>query len=91
MAASDALLARIAGLAGVAERATTALELADARRELDRLREPERLSTAAGQALATIQAERRAAQRAARAQALRQMPNLAAAEAAAAAHPRNSR
>lgn len=83
----DALTARLARLAGNAEQITDAIELADARAELDRLREPERLSTAAGLALAEITAERRAVERAARAARLRDTPDLKTLELDLAANP----
>lgn len=91
MAPNDAVTARLAGLARVAEEATAALDLRDAERDLARLRrEPERLTTGMGLRLAEITAERRAAERAARTAELRALPTLADAEAAhAAANRRN--
>ena len=55
-------------------------DLADARAQLDRLREPEKLTTEAGLALAAITAERKAAERAARTAELSAAPSLLAAE-----------
>lgn len=84
MPANDAVT-RLAGLARVAQEATDALDLRDGERELARLRrEPQKLTTAAGQALAAVQAERVAVERAARAAELRALPTLADAEAHAA-------
>lgn len=78
------LEARLSRLAGTAEEIIARHELDNARAELDRLREPQNLTTAAGQALAEIHAEKRAAQRAARAAELRALPTLADAEMTAA-------
>lgn len=81
MAVSEAVTARLAGLARAAEEATAALDLRDGERTLARLRrEPEMLTTAAGQALAAIHAEKRKVERAARAEHLRALPDLQAAE-----------
>lgn len=77
----EAVTDRLARLAGTAEEATDALDLRDGERELARLRrEPQRMTTEMGLRLAEIAAARRSAQRAARAQKLRAMPNLATAE-----------
>lgn len=72
---------RLQRLARAAEEATDALDLRDGERQLARLRrEPEMLTTSAGQALAKIHAEKRAVERAARAEHLRSLPSLAHAE-----------
>ncbi len=82
---------RLAGLAGTAADLDARADLAEARRTLAALQAPANLTTAAGQALAAITAERVAAQRAARAAQLRSLPTLADAEMSAAANPRSTR
>ncbi len=83
---------RLASLARAAEEATDALDLRDAERALARLRrEPERVTTELGRALVLIAAERKAAERAARAAELRSFSTLADAEAHAAANSRSTR
>lgn len=74
------LEARLAALAGTAEEIIARHELDEARAELDRLREPQKLTTAAGQALALIAVERRAAEREQRARHLRSLRDLQTAE-----------
>ncbi len=85
MAVPEAVLDRLSHIARAAEEATDALDLRDGERQLARLRrEPQNLTTAAGQALAAVQAEKRAVERAARAAELRALPTLADAEMTAA-------
>lgn len=90
MALPDALTARLAGLARVAENATAALDLAEGRKELDHLRAPQQITTEIGLRLSEIQAERRAVERAARAAELSEMPDVRTAEMAAAATRKTS-
>jgi hypothetical protein len=81
MPVPDAVTARLQRLARAAEEATAALDLRDGERELKRLRgEPARMTTEMGLRLAEITAERRAAERAARTQHLRSLPDLQTAE-----------
>lgn len=91
MALPDALTARLSGLARVATDLDARADLADARAQLRDLQARPNLTTAAGQALAAITAEKRAAERAARAAELRSLPTLADAEAHAAANQRTPR
>jgi len=84
------LEARLAGLADSAGEIIARHELAAARAQLADLQAPAKLTTAAGQALAAITAERRAAERAARAARLRDTPNVALAELDLAANPKDS-
>lgn len=79
MPADDALT-RLARLARVAEEATAALDLRDARAQLQRLREPEQMTNAVRVRLAEIQMQKRELRRAARAAHLRTLPDLATAE-----------
>lgn len=74
------LEARLAGLADSAADLDARADLQDARARLAALQAPAKLTTAAEQALALITAERRAAERAARTQHLRSLPDLATAE-----------
>ena len=57
-----------------------AAALITARQDLADLKRPEQLTTAAGRALEAVQAERRAVERAARAEQLRATPDLLTAE-----------